>query len=80
MELLPVIQETFRQVFDDDQLEVTPETGRGDIEDWDSVAQVKLILTLEEEFDVRFTEDEVSESETVGDLLKAIEKHKGRDK
>jgi len=65
-------------VFDDDQLLVARDTGRLDVADWDSVAHVKLILSLEEEFGIRFSEDEVSSMQTVGDLLDAIETHKGR--
>ena len=39
---------------------------RRDVADWDSVAHVKLILSLEEEFGIRFSEDEVSSIQTVG--------------
>jgi acyl carrier protein len=78
MDRLFTLQEIFRQVFDDDALAVTPDTSRRDVADWDSVAHVKLILFLEEEFGIRFSEDEVSSLETVGDLLAAIESHKSR--
>ncbi len=71
-----LVQEIFRQVFDDDRLVVAPGTGPRDVADWDSVAHVKLILALEEEFGIRFTEDEVSSIQTVGQLLDAIEAHK----
>ncbi len=76
MDRLFVLQEIFRQVFDDDRLVIAPETSRREIADWDSVAHVKLILSLEEEFGIRFTEDEVSCVQTVGDFLAAIETHK----
>jgi acyl carrier protein len=72
-----VLQEVFRQVFDDDA-PITPETNRQSVAGWDSVAQVKLILALEEEFGIRFTEDEVSSIESVGDFLRAIEAAKVR--
>jgi acyl carrier protein len=78
MNRLFALQEIFRQVFDDDALVITPDTGRDDVADWDSVAQVKLILSIEEEFGIRFDEDEVSSARTVGDLLAAVETHKGR--
>jgi acyl carrier protein len=79
MDRLFVLQDVFRQVFDDDTLAVTADTSRNDVADWDSVAHVKIVLSLEEEFAVRFTEDEVSSAQTVGDLLTAIENHKRRD-
>jgi acyl carrier protein len=78
MDRLLILQEAFRQVFDDDRLVVTPETSRGDVADWDSVAQVKLILFLEEELGIRFTEDEMSSIQTVGDFLASIETHQAR--
>ena len=78
MDGLFALQEIFRQVFDDDGLVVAPNTSRRDVAEWDSVAHVKLILSLEEEFGIRFTEDEVTSMQTVGDLLGAIETHQGR--
>lgn len=76
MDRLFLLQDIFREVFDDDGLVVTPRTSRSDVADWDSVAQVKLVLSLEERFGIRFTEDEVSSVQTVGDFLAAIETHK----
>jgi acyl carrier protein len=73
------LQEIFRQIFDDDGLVITPATSRRDVADWDSVAHVKLILSLEEEFGIRFTEDEVSSIQTVAELLDAVEAHKTRN-
>ena len=75
MNRLAVLQDVFRQVFDDEALMVSPTMRRDEMKDWDSVAHVKLILTLEEEFQIRFSEREISSIETVDDLLKAIEHH-----
>jgi acyl carrier protein len=72
-----VLQEVFRQVFDDDA-PITLETNRQSVAGWDSVAQVKLVLALEEEFGIRFSEDEVSSIESVGDFLHAIEAARAR--
>ncbi len=79
MDRLFAIQEIFRQVFDDAGMVVTRDTSSRNVADWDSVAHVKLILSLEEEFGIRFSEDEVSSIQTVGDFLDTIETHKTRD-
>jgi acyl carrier protein len=79
MNRLFLLQDMFRQIFDDDGLVVTPATSRRDLADWDSVAHVKIILSLEEQFAIRFTEDEVSSIQTVGELLDAVESHKSRN-
>lgn len=78
MDRLFQVQEIFRQVFDDDAA-VSPQTGRTEVDGWDSVAQVKLVLAIEEQFGIQFTEDEVSSIETVGGFLQAIEAHKANN-
>jgi len=66
------VRGVFQDVFEVPGLRITPETGPGDIEDWDSVAQVKLVLALEEAFDVRFSVNEVAAMKTVGDFVRTI--------
>jgi acyl carrier protein len=67
----------FQEVFDDPDLTVTAETSPDQIADWDSVAQVKLVLTVEEEFGIRFTTDEVAGLHCVGDFIVVLDKRKG---
>jgi acyl carrier protein len=74
MNTLLTLQNILREVFDNDELVITPETGAKDIEGWDSVAQVKIVLTIEEQFGIQFSEDEVSSIKTVGGFVAAIEK------
>lgn len=73
-----VLQKLFREVFDDENLVITPQSSRDDIEGWDSVAQVKLVLTVEEEFSLQFNEDEVSSMRTAGDFLRSIQLRRGK--
>lgn len=72
--LIERLERIFHEVFDDPGIRLTPETHAADIDGWDSVAQVKLILSIEEEFGVCFDTDEVAGLERVGDVLKALEK------
>ena len=67
------IREVFREVFDDDEMEIWDEMAAKDVVDWDSLAQVKLIISLEEEFGIKFTTHEVSQMTSVGDLKRALE-------
>ncbi len=76
MQTLFVLQNIFREVFDDDSLCVTPETSAKDIDGWDSVAQVKLVLAVEEQFGFQFTEDEVSSIRDAGGFIAAIERRR----
>ncbi|NTW69008.1 MAG: acyl carrier protein [Chlorobiaceae bacterium] len=65
----------FREIFDDDTMHIAPSTMREDIEDWDSVAHIKLVLAIEEEFAVRMSTEEVSSVKSVAGFMKAIERH-----
>jgi acyl carrier protein len=66
------LQNIFQEVFDDDDLEITDETFAKSLANWDSFAQVKLVVGLEEEFDIKFTTEEVATLSSVGDLKRAI--------
>ena len=74
-DVLLKLRMVFRDVFDDDELEISMATSKGDIEDWDSVAQVKLVLSIQELFGIRFTTEEVSTMKSVGDFADAIIGH-----
>lgn len=77
MEDLKKLQEIFRDVFDENDLEITMETTAQDIEDWDSFAQISLIVDIEKEFSVKFNLEEVSKLKNVGDMLELIKKKRG---
>lgn len=62
----------FREVFDDPGLEIADATSAKDIPEWDSLAQVKLIIGIEGEFGIKFTTNEVADLTCVGDLKRAL--------
>ena len=63
----------FREVFDDDQLVITPETTAADIEGWDSVAHIGLIVAIEERMHVKFHSAELESLHNVGQLAGVLE-------
>lgn len=76
MNPIAMVERVFREVFDDEGLIITSETGPDDVPGWDSVAQVKIVLALESELGFRFDTDDVFPVERVGDLLEAIARHR----
>jgi acyl carrier protein len=64
--------EIFKDVFDDDSIRVTPELSAKDVDGWDSLTHIRLILTIEKAFKIRFTTSEVGKLENVGDLVALI--------
>jgi acyl carrier protein len=61
-----------QDVFDDDGIEPTETMTARDVEGWDSLSHIRLILSIEKRFTIRFTVTEVEKLQNVGDLLKAI--------
>ena len=73
MNILKDVETIFRDVFDDDELVVTEDTSAADIEDWDSLMHVTLILEIESAFKVRFSSGDVANLDSVGDLCTLIQ-------
>jgi acyl carrier protein len=71
--ILQKLQLIFADVFDDPQIQITETTNASEIPDWDSVAQVKLVLAIEEAFNIRFTSDEVGSFASVGDVIRSLQ-------
>ena len=76
-EILKKITEIARDVFDNDEVELTEATTAADVEEWDSLSHLSLVSDIEDEFGIRFTLAEVSGSKNVGELVDAIIKHMG---
>ncbi len=55
-------------------LELTPETRISTVKGWDSVALVKILLTLETQLGVEFETYDIPNIQTVGDVVKMMEK------
>lgn len=72
MDIKKDLQEIFRDVFDDDELELTAETTANDIEDWDSFAQIQLAVAIEKHFNIHFKVDEVGSLKNVGEMIQLI--------
>jgi acyl carrier protein len=64
----------FREVFDSESVVIGPETTASDIEGWDSLSHVNLILAVETRFGFRFSQKELLTFRNVGDLLESIER------
>lgn len=72
------LQNVFRRVFMDEQLNIGPGTSAKDIKMWDSLTHLELIAAVEAEFTIKFTFSEVMEFNTVGDMLHRIEQLRPR--
>lgn len=62
----------FRNVFDDNDIELSDGTTADDIEAWDSLEHITLISAVEKEFKMRFTMKEVSGMKNVGEMMNIV--------
>ena len=67
------LTEIFQDVFDEDSIEVTPKLSADDVDGWDSLTHIRLILTIEKAFKVKFSTSEIAKLENVGDLVAMIQ-------
>ena len=71
--MLDQLQQIFREVMDKCDLRITAETRQAQLLEWDSLAQVSLIMAIEKEFDVYFTAKEASGLVSVRAIVDLIE-------
>jgi len=71
--ILRRVENICRTVFNDQTLVIENNTSANDIEAWDSITNLFLIDTIEKEFDIKFTLDDIFNARNVGDLCEVIE-------
>lgn len=69
---MKIVTRIFRDVFDDETLVIEDSTNSSDIEDWDSLEHIALIVSMEKEFDLKFDIKEVNKLENVGEMVDLI--------
>jgi len=76
MDCFQELEGIFREVFDDDNLTLSPETIASDIENWDSLNHIRLIVSIEMVFNVKFTSQEIDSLKNVGEFVDLLESKK----
>jgi acyl carrier protein len=67
------LSSVFQEVFNDDEITLSSQTSAADIEGWDSLTHVTLILRVEKAFGIRFSSTQVASLKNVGDLVALID-------
>lgn len=71
-EIDDILTSVFRQVLEDDTIQLTPQTTADDIEGWDSMNHIFIVVELEKRFGVKFQAAEMEELKNVGELTSLI--------
>ena len=73
-EIFEKLNVIFRDIFDDDSIELQESTTAEDVDGWDSLVHITLIATVEEEFGIKFKMKDVVSMKNVGDMVTTIER------
>jgi acyl carrier protein len=71
-QIYSLLDAVFKEVFDDESIEVTPQLAAKDVDGWDSLTHIRLILSVEKVFKIKFTNSEITNLENVGDLVTLV--------
>ena len=69
------ITRVFGETLEDDTIELAEDTTAKDVEDWDSVTHIQLMVAIEKEFHIRISTGEVASLANVGELVRLVERH-----
>lgn len=74
-DVLARIQDVFRAELDDDDLKVTMDTRAVDLVGWDSLAHIRLVSGIENEFDIQFSVAEIEQINSVRQFVDLVQEH-----
>ena len=73
MDTIEQLNALFCRVFDNDEIKITREMTANDIEEWDSLSHVNLVVAIEKSFKVKFKDSEIIRWKNVGQMLDSID-------
>jgi len=71
-EILKQVNEIFKDVLDEDDIVINESTTADDVEEWDSLTHIQLVVAIEKHFKIRFKSDEINNFKNVGEMCDSI--------
>jgi len=75
--ILKQVNDIFIDILDNNDIKLTPATTAKDIEEWDSLNHIQLVVAIEKHFKLRFNSAEITRWKNVGDMCQAIKDRTG---
>lgn len=70
--ILEEVQEIFRDVLDNEELEISFNTVADDVDEWDSLSHIQLVVGIEKHFGLHFTSQQITKWKDVGAMCDDI--------
>lgn len=71
--ILKEVTDVFIDVLDNEDIILSDETQATDVEDWDSLNHIQLVVGIEKHFKIRFTSKEIQSWKNVGEMITCIQ-------
>lgn len=71
-EILHKLNDIFKEILDNNSIEIVEGTSANDIEEWDSLSNIEIIVAVEKHFNLKFTSSDIESWQNVGDMCNDI--------
>lgn len=76
-QIIQELTDIFRDQLDNPEVTLEPETTAADVEGWDSLTHMQLVVAVEKHFKVRFLSSEIAAFRNIGDMVQTLLKRLG---
>ena len=72
-EILKQVNQIFINVLDNNDIILKEETTANDVEDWDSLTHIQLVVAIEKHFKIRFSSAEIQNWKNIGEMINSVQ-------
>ena len=72
-EILQQVEMIFKDVLDEENIVLSESSTTDDVEGWDSLTHIQLIVAIEKHFKIKFNSKEILSWKNVGEMLESID-------